>query len=69
LNGGLESAFNLLVAAAQRREAQLYFVSAWQMYLAIAAIRQLHDPIAAIATSNRSAKLTVAPAVARVAIN
>lgn len=48
LNGGLDPAFNLLVAEAQRRNARLYFVSAWEMYLAIDAVRQRMDPTAAI---------------------
>src|SRR6202163_4046858 len=41
----LESAFNLLVEEADRRRCSVYFVSAWQMYLAIDAIRQLRDPV------------------------
>ncbi len=44
LNGGLESAFDLLSAEANRRQCAVYFVSAWQMYLAIEAIRQRRDP-------------------------
>jgi hypothetical protein len=65
LNGGLESAFNLLVAEAQRRSAQLYFVSAWEMYLAIDAIRQRLNPIGAIKTSDLSSKsiAAVSPSV------
>ena len=47
---GLESAFNLLVDEAGRRGCAIYFVSAWQMYLAIDAIRQQFDPIAFIHT-------------------
>lgn len=45
LRDGLESAFNLLVAEARRRRCAVYFVSAWQMYLAIDAIRQGRDPV------------------------
>ncbi|HXM35630.1 MAG TPA: hypothetical protein VN920_10615, partial [Pyrinomonadaceae bacterium] len=41
----LESAFNLLVEEADRRRCSVYFVSAWQMYLAIDAIRQRRDPV------------------------
>jgi hypothetical protein len=67
LNGGLESAFNLLVAAAQRRDAQLYFVSAWQMYLVIDAIRQRLDPFASIAAINLFAQSTAAPITVRTA--
>ena len=44
LNGELKFAFNLLVDEARRRECSIYFVSAWQMYLAIDAIRQSLDP-------------------------
>jgi hypothetical protein len=45
LHGGLETAFNLLVAEASRRGCAVHFVSAWQMYLSIDAIRQRRDPI------------------------
>ena len=48
LGGGLGKAFNLLAAEADRRGCAIYFVSAWQMYLAIDAIRQRLDPVAAI---------------------
>jgi hypothetical protein len=48
LGGGLEKAFDLLVAEAERRRCAVYFVSAWQMYLAIDAIRRRLDPVAAI---------------------
>jgi hypothetical protein len=48
LGGGLEKAFDLLAAETDRRGYAIYFVSAWQMYLAIDAIRQRLDPIAAI---------------------
>jgi hypothetical protein len=41
----LESAFNLLVEEANRRECAIHFVTAWQMYLAIEAIGQRRDPI------------------------
>jgi hypothetical protein len=47
LHGGLESAFNLLVGEAKRRKCELYFVSAWQMHLAVHAVRQRRDPVAA----------------------
>jgi hypothetical protein len=43
----LETAFNLLVEEANRRECSIHFVSAWQMYLAIDAIRQRRDPLTA----------------------
>jgi hypothetical protein len=45
LHDGLESAFGLLAAEASRRSCAVYFVSAWQMYLAIDAIRQRLDPV------------------------
>jgi hypothetical protein len=45
LRGELESAFNLLVAAARRRRCAVYFVSAWQMYQAIQAVRLRQDPV------------------------
>jgi hypothetical protein len=51
LRDGLESAFNLLVREAGRRGCLIYFVSAWQMYLAIDAIRLRRDPV--VATSTR----------------
>jgi len=41
----LETAFNLLVEEANRRECSIHFVTAWQMYLAIDAIRQRRDPL------------------------
>ena len=50
LSGVLESAFNLLVEEANRRGSSLYFVSAWQMYLAIDAIRRRRDPVVAAYT-------------------
>jgi hypothetical protein len=51
LDGGLENAFGLLVAEASRRGCAIYFVSAWHMYLAIDAIRQRLDPVAAIGSA------------------
>jgi hypothetical protein len=47
LGGVLESAFNLLVEEATRRGCSIHFASAWQMYLAIDAIRKRRDPVAA----------------------
>ena len=46
----LESAFNMLVDEADRRKCAIHFVSAWQMYLAIEAIGQGRDPVAATQT-------------------
>ena len=50
LSGVLETAFNLLVEEANRRECAIHFVSAWQMYLAIEAIGQRRDPVVASQT-------------------
>ncbi len=44
LSDELETAFNLLVEEANRRECAIHFVSAWQMYLAIEAIGQRCEP-------------------------
>jgi hypothetical protein len=44
LSGVLESAFSLLADEANRRGCSVHFVSAWEMYLAIEAIRQRRDP-------------------------
>jgi hypothetical protein len=45
LSGVLETAFNLIVEEANRRECAIHFVTAWQMYLAIEAVGQRRDPI------------------------
>jgi hypothetical protein len=45
LSDVLESAFNMLVEEANRRECAIHFVSAWQMYLAIEAIGRRRDPV------------------------
>jgi hypothetical protein len=50
LSGVLETAFNLLVDEANRRECGIHFVSAWQMYLAIEAIGQRREPVLAAQT-------------------
>jgi hypothetical protein len=47
LSHALELAFNLVVEEANRRNCAIYFVSAWQMYLAIDAIRRRRDPLVA----------------------
>jgi hypothetical protein len=44
LAGELETAFDLLVAEANRRCCEVYFLSAWQMYSAIMAICQRRNP-------------------------
>jgi hypothetical protein len=46
----LESAFNLLVQEADRRECAIHFASAWQMCLAIEAIGRGRDPVVAAHT-------------------
>ena len=50
LHGALESAFNLLVDETNRRDCSVHFITAWQMYLAIEAIGQRRDPLAAART-------------------
>jgi hypothetical protein len=55
LHGGLESAFNLLIAEASTRQCAVYFVSAWQMYRAINAIRLRHDRDFTMKTDKTSA--------------
>jgi hypothetical protein len=50
LGDELETAFNLLVEEANRRECAIHFVSAWQMYLAIEAIGQRREPVVATQT-------------------
>jgi hypothetical protein len=58
LRGVLESAFNLLVEEAHQRRCSVYFVSAWQMYLAIDAIRQRRDPVVTAYTGQTEAVCT-----------
>jgi hypothetical protein len=48
LHDGLESAFRLIAAEAHRRNCNVYFVSAWQMNLAVHALRLKRDPVAAV---------------------
>lgn len=50
LSGKLESAFNMLAEESSRRNCTVHFVSAWQMYLAIEAIRKRRDPAVSIQT-------------------
>jgi hypothetical protein len=57
LGGELGRAFDLLGAEAERRGSAIYFVSAWQMYLAIEAIRQRLDPVAAIQSGKETTGL------------
>lgn len=51
LGGGLERAFNLIILEAARQTCEVYFVSAWQMYLAIDALRLRCDPVATVRAS------------------
>jgi len=44
LSQGLYDLFSLIRAEAERRSAQIHFVSAWQMYLAIDALSNRRDP-------------------------
>jgi hypothetical protein len=45
LQDGLEQAFSYVAHEAQRRNCELYFVSAWEMYRAIDALRRELDPV------------------------
>jgi hypothetical protein len=51
LGAGLPDTFTLMTEEAQRRGARLYFVSAWQMYCAIAAISNGQAPESAAFTA------------------
>jgi hypothetical protein len=46
LEDGLEKVFSYVADEAKRRQCQFYFVSAWEMYLAIDALREQVDPVA-----------------------
>jgi len=59
LRNELELAFNLLVAEARRRRCAVYFVSAWQMYQAIEAVRQRLDPVATTKMPNVGVTVSV----------
>jgi len=52
LQDGLETAFNLLLQEAERRSCKLFFVSAWQMYLAIEAVCSEQDALAMLDGTN-----------------
>lgn len=54
LDGGLKDLFAAIREAAVRRDAQLHFVSAWQMFTAIEALSRNHNPMD-IASANRLA--------------
>lgn len=45
LSGALKDLFEMVKAEAGRRQAQVFFVSAWQMYRAIEALAHSHDPV------------------------
>lgn len=48
LDTGLSNTFNMVKEEAERRGASIYFVSAWQMYGAVAAISKGYDPVSAV---------------------
>jgi hypothetical protein len=51
LNGGLPRLFELISAEAGRREIQLLYATAWQMYAAIIALAEGRDPAAELTLS------------------
>lgn len=58
LNGALQQLFSLVAEEASRRNCEYHWVSTWQMYTAITALRRREDPVGAVAatrTSNRTA--------------
>jgi hypothetical protein len=48
LEGGLHSLFSWVREEAELQECELYFVTAWQMYLALDALRKCTDPVQAV---------------------
>ena len=48
LGGGLKNVFSWVREESMRRGCDCYFVTAWQMYQAIDAIRREADPVAAV---------------------
>src|SRR4029077_19672786 len=50
LGRGVRDLFALLAAEAQRRACQLYYVTAWEMFLAVEAIRRRTDPVETLRT-------------------
>jgi hypothetical protein len=54
LGGGLCDLFTFFVAEAQHRNCELYYVTAWEMFLAVDAIRRRSDPVQAIAAERAS---------------
>jgi hypothetical protein len=51
LGGDLQRLFTWFGEECRRRQCEFYFVSAWQMYLAIEALRVSKDPVAALAAA------------------
>jgi hypothetical protein len=54
LGRGLRDLFTFLAGEAQRRGCKLYYVTAWEMFLVVDAIRQRLDPVEAIASARPS---------------
>ena len=54
LGGGLRDLFTFFAAEAQRRGSELYYVTAWEMFLAVDAIRQRRNPMRVIAAERSS---------------
>lgn len=48
LEGGLQRCFQLLLEETRRRSAAVYFVSAWEMWLAIEAVSRGDNPLSAL---------------------
>jgi hypothetical protein len=48
LGGGLDRTFQLVLRACGEENAEIYFVSAWEMWRAIDALRRREDPISSI---------------------
>ena len=53
LGSGLQSLFTCLSAECSKRNCSLHYVTAWEMFLAVNAIRELSDPVKAL-MSDRS---------------
>jgi hypothetical protein len=54
-NGALDRLFTMLSTQCQKREYQLYYASAWEMFLAVDAVRRNADPVTAAADSHAAA--------------
>ena len=60
LGGGLSDLFMFLTAEAQRRTCELFYVTAWEMFLAVEAIRRRADPVEAVRMERANAPDPVA---------